>query len=178
MKKILVFFVFFLSASFLEAAEKSGRVGLGIGDDGVVRIFFFVNNSLSLKFGLYNSEYTVSSTTPYTRKRSVTAIEARKYFEQSEKFTVNDAVIFINEYDWFIELGYTTIDVRYDVAVDSNSKRVDTSGWAGVEYFLNDKISVDAKLGIVLYNTEYATYEVSGQFFPTTLLSLNYLFGT
>ena len=165
MKKILVLFVLFLSASFLEAAEKSGRVGLGIGDDGVVRIFFFVNNSLSLKFGIYNSESTVKSSTPYTSKSSVTAIEARKYLEQSEK-----------EYDWFLELGYTTIDTTISCRGCIDSKRVDTSGWAGVEYFLNDKISVDARLGIGLYNTEYATatYEVSGQFYPTTLLSLSH----
>lgn len=156
-----------LCSSVAHAADNAGRVGVGIGDDSEVKLLIFLSDSVSIKYGVYFNEYNRSETVDnnYSRDQFTQVLGIRKYTGLPKN------------YQWFFDFEYSRRNVQYsgDTLNEDNDQTI-LGGYTGVEYILDSNVSVDARLGIELYETDFETFKDNGSYFPTTNISLNYLF--
>lgn len=167
--KTLLTTVLLVTISSANAADKTGRFGIGIGDVSEVKLIMLLNDSVSVKYGFYVNEFDSilnSNASPgYSRDQIVHILGARLYTDKPEV------------YRWFVDIEYAINKITY--AGDINNQSYDQTtlgGYSGVEYYLSDKVSIDARLGIEFYERKYETFREEGEYFPTTNMSLNYLF--
>ena len=170
MKQNLILISLILCNTSVYAKELKGKVGLGIGDDGEAKLSYFLSNKLSIKYGFYISDRDrdrVASSSHEKREFLAQSIGLRKY--------LSDPI----PYSWFIDVDYINTRVTYSGITSNEDYDGNTYGlYGGFEYWLNDSISIDGRLGVEVYDKTYDSLNEDGHYFPTTNLSINYTFGT
>ncbi|MDH4274000.1 MAG: hypothetical protein OEW08_03065 [Gammaproteobacteria bacterium] len=167
MKALMVVAAALFASVEAHAEGYSGRLGIGIGDDGEVKAIIFVTDYISLRYGYYHSTRHVdaNSGSSYTQSTVINSLGVRNYFTSIQNTSA------------FVDLEYSQNQTNYAGQTTLESYKSQVYGmYSGIEYRFNENVSVAGRFGIEFYTTNFQSYVADGNYFPTTNLSVNYIF--